>query len=371
MNGMHGIIFSYEKESDLRELIAHRIHGSIPIGGHYRIVDFALSNMVNAGIQDVGVIMHGKCQSLLDHLGTGKSWDLSRNHGGLTLLPAFAYAEGRGRGAGKFRGKMDALGYVMDYLAQIRQDYVVLSDSDVVINLPLEDVRRAHEATGADITAVCTAVPGESSDTYFHLDSTGRITDVAYDVPEPSGYQCLNLFVMRTELLLRLVEECRSHNLYSFRHRVLQDRAGELHLHAYVWDGYAQRIRTVRSYYECSMDLLQPEVRAQLFDPARPILARDAGGPVSYIDPAGECVNSLIADGCNVEGTVRGSILSPGVRIEPGAEVSDCILLRNTVVHRGAVLRHVIADKNVVVTDGHALMGSANYPLVISRDTTV
>lgn len=99
MKGMHGIIFSYEKQTDLRELIANRIHGSIPFAGDYRVIDFVLSAMVNAGITDVGVIMHGKCQSMLDHLGSGKSWDLSRNHGGLTLLPAFAYNESRGAGA--------------------------------------------------------------------------------------------------------------------------------------------------------------------------------------------------------------------------------------------------------------------------------
>ena len=108
MKGMHGIIFSYEKRTDLRELIADRIHGSIPFAGDYRVIDFVLSAMVNAGITDVGVIMHGKCQSMLDHLGSGKSWDLSRNHGGLTLLPAFAYNEKRGAG-GQYRGKVEAL----------------------------------------------------------------------------------------------------------------------------------------------------------------------------------------------------------------------------------------------------------------------
>ena len=159
MKGMHGIIFSYEKRTDLRELIADRIHGSIPFAGDYRVIDFVLSAMVNAGVTDVGVIMHGKCQSMLDHLGSGKSWDLSRNHGGLTLLPAFAYNEKRGAG-GQYRGKVEALAGVMNYLKGIRQDYVLLSDSDLVINLPLEDVLRRHIDSGADMTAVCTTVAG-------------------------------------------------------------------------------------------------------------------------------------------------------------------------------------------------------------------
>lgn len=157
---MHGIIFSYGKPTGLGDLIAHRIPGSMPFGGNYRVVDFMLSNMVNAGIHDVGVIMHGKCQSMLDHLGNGRSWDLSRNRGGLTLLPAFAYAESR-NSAGRFRGKVEALGCVLEYLREIRQEYVVLADSDLVINLPLEQVLQEHITSGADLTEVCTAEPGD------------------------------------------------------------------------------------------------------------------------------------------------------------------------------------------------------------------
>ena len=183
---MHGIIFSYGKPTGLGDLIAHRIPGSMPFGGNYRVVDFMLSNMVNAGIHDVGVIMHGKCQSMLDHLGNGRSWDLSRNRGGLTLLPAFAYAESR-NSAGRFRGKVEALGCVLEYLREIRQEYVVLADSDLVINLPLEQVLQEHITSGADLTEVCTAEPGDPSDTYLEMDEQGRIVDVAYDVHTPAG----------------------------------------------------------------------------------------------------------------------------------------------------------------------------------------
>ena len=194
---MHGIIFSYGKPTGLGDLIAHRIPGSMPFGGNYRVVDFMLSNMVNAGIHDVGVIMHGKCQSMLDHLGNGRSWDLSRNRGGLTLLPAFAYAESR-NSAGRFRGKVEALGCVLEYLREIRQEYVVLADSDLVINLPLEQVLQEHIASGADLTEVCTAEPGDPSDTYLEMDEQGRIVDVAsfledYPCDPDGGELCIDL----------------------------------------------------------------------------------------------------------------------------------------------------------------------------------
>ena len=350
MKGMHGIIFSYEKKTGLRELIEHRIHGSIPIGGDYRVVDFMLSNMVNAGVQDVGIIMQGKCQSMLDHLSNGKSWDLSRKHGGLTLLPAFAYAENRG-GIGKFRGKVEALACVLDY--------------------PLDDVLRDHMASGADMTCVCTSLPGESSDTYFKLDDTGRIIDTAYDVYAPEGYRSLNLYILSTDLLIRLVRDCMAHNQYSFRHNILQEMGSKLQLRGYVWDGYAARISTVQNYYEHSMELLRSDIRAELFCPDRPIYAKENDACSSYIDPSGECVNSLIADGCDIQGSVKNSILFRGVKVEKGARVEGCILFKNTVVKKDAVLHSVIADKYVTIHEGRQLMGHENYPLVLSRGSEV
>ena len=370
MNGMHGIIFSYEKKTGLRELIEHRIHGSIPFGGNYRVVDFMLSNMVGAGVRDVGVIMHGKCQSMLDHLGTGKSWDLSRNHGGLTLLPAFAYAERRGD-AGRFRGKVEALGCVMDYLKDIRQDYVVLTDSDLVINLPLDDVLRDHIDSGADLTAVCTSLPGLESDTYFRLDNSGRIVDVAHDVFTPEGFRCLNIFVLRRDLLIQLVTDCMAHNQYSFRHKILQDRKDALHFRAYVWDGYAAQLRSVQEYYDRSMELLQGSIRAELFAAARPILAKEDDEASSYFAPGSRVKNSLDADGCTIEGSVENSNLFPGETEEKGAELRDSILFKGTRVRDGVTLRYVITDKYVEVLPGRTLMGHESYPIVISKGSIV
>ena len=370
MNGMHGIIFSYEKENGLRELIENRVHGSIPFGGDYRIIDFILSSMVNAGITDVGVIMNGKCQSLLDHLGSGKSWDLSRNYGGLTLLPAFAYNEQR-HSDGQFRGRVEALYSVMNYLKSIRQDYVVLSDSDTVINAPLDDVLRRHIDTGADITAVCTAAPGDGEDTYFQLNGDSAITDTAYGLHTPEGYRCLNIFVLRTELLVQLVTECVSRNGYSLRRSILQEMGDRLNLHGYVYDGYAAHINTLQSYYDRSMELLDSTVRGALFCPDRPVYGKENDSPSSYIDPEGGCVNSLVADGCGIQGSVKNCVLFRNVRIEKGAVVENCILFKDTVVKRGAVLRGVITDKYVTVSENVTLMGHERYPIVVTKGATV
>ena len=367
MNRMHGIIFAYEQRGELWELTERRTAASMPFGGRYRAVDFALSNLLNAGVTDVGMVLHGRYQSMLDHVGSGKVWDMSRKRGGLHLLPPFNYLHEWG--VTPFRGKMEALAGVRDYLNEIRQDYVVLTDSDLVVNLPLDDVLRDHIASGADMTAVCTYLPGPESDTYFQLDNSGRIVDVAHDVFTPEGFRCLNIFVLRRDLLIQLVTDCMAHNQYSFRHNILQDRKDALHFRAYVWDGYAARIDTIESYYRRSMELLRPEIRMELFAPQRPIFAKENDSPSSYMD--GSCVNSLIADGCDIQGTVKNCILFRGVRIEPGADVEGCILFKGTVVRRGAVLRGVITDKYVTVQEGRTLMGHENYPLVVARGVTI
>ena len=172
MNGLHGIIFAYEQRGNLQELVSVRSSASIPFGGRIRAVDFSLSNLVNAGVTDVGIILDGQYQSLLDHLGTGKDWDLSRKRGGLRLLPPFNYRHEWG--TMPYRGHIEALAGVRTYLEGIRQEYVVMMDGDLVVNLPLGDVFEKHVKSGADITAVCGNDSFRTEDgTYFQIGEDG------------------------------------------------------------------------------------------------------------------------------------------------------------------------------------------------------
>ncbi len=371
MKKLHGIIFSYLSNPDLRELTIHRNTCSLPYGGRYRVIDFMLSSMVNAGISDIGMIVHANYQSLLDHLGSGKDWDLSRKHGGLRILPPFGYAEERPGGI--YRGRMDALAGVRSYLANIRQDHVVLAGGDLAVNLPLADIYCQHIDSGADITAVCTRhdLGDARSGDYFTADPDGRITDVSAHTASPEGLASLEVYILSKELLLSLVDHCDAHNIPSFTAGVLQAMSGKLNIRTYEFEGYAARLQSVSGYYARSMELLDPAVRAQLFVPDRPIRTKDQSNPSTYYGPGAKAVNSLIADGCIIEGEVENSILSRGVRVEKGARVSNCVLMQGTTIHAGAVLKYAIADKNVQVNPGRMLMGHSTYPLAISKNETV
>lgn len=370
MNGLHGIIFSYESRNDLKELVEFRSSASVPFGGRYRMVDFALSNLVNAGVTDVGVVLHGRYQSMIDHLGSGKVWDLSRKRGGLRILPPFNYQ--KEWGVMPFRGKIEALAGVRSYLEEIRQDYVVLMEGDLVVNLPLAEIQAEHVKSGADITVVCGndsfATAGGS---YFEVDKDGRVTEVLYNLNTPRGYRGLEVYVLSTKLLKELVDECYAKDQFSWRRDVLRAKKDTLKLNSYIWSGFAAQVRSVQEYYDRSMQLLDPKIRADLFAPARPIMAKGADKSSTYVGPDGRCVNSMVAEGCRIEGVVENSILFPGVVVEKGAVVRNCVLFKEVAVRENAQLSYIIADKNAEVQAGRTLVGHATYPIVLAKNSVV
>ena len=370
-NNLHGIVLAYRSDPALRELTQHRNTCSVPFGGRYRIIDFTLSNLVNAGVSDVGLIVNESYQSLLDHVGSGKDWDLSRKNGGLRILPPFSYAQTPAGGAN--RGRMDALVDVRSYLVKIRQDYVVLTWGDVVANLPIDKAFEQHLQTGADITAVCTRTPtGEpSACTYFTIGANGTVTDVAVHPNEPMGCETLECYILSKELLLNLVDYAAAHRIHSFSEGILLAMSGQLKIMPYLFDGYVARIHSVASYFARSMDLLDPKVQAELFDVERPIRTKIHSLPATYYSADSSSHGSLIADGCIIDGTVENSILFRGVKVEQGARVSNCILMQGTTVKAGATLTCAITDKNVTVNPGRMLMGHENYPLSIEKNSVV
>ena len=370
MNGLHGIIFSYESRNDLKELVASRSSASVPFGGRYRMVDFALSNLVNAGVSDVGVVLHGRYQSMIDHLGSGKVWDLSRKRGGLRILPPFNYQ--KEWGVMPFRGKIEALAGVRTYLKEIRQDYVVLMEGDLVANLPLAEIFAGHVKSGADITVVCGNDSFSTANgSYYEMDKDGRITEVLYNLNTPRGYRGLEVYILSTKLLKELVDECFAKDQFSWRRDVLRARKDTLNLRGYIWSGFAAQVHSIQEYYDRSMQLLEPAIRADLFAPARPIMAKGADKSSTYVGSDGRCVNSMVAEGCRIEGVVENSILFPGVVVEKGTVVRNSVLFKETVVRENAQVSYVIADKDVEILADRTLVGHATYPLVLSKGSVV
>lgn len=366
-----GLIFSNMHESTIPDLTKERTMGSVLFGGRYRLIDFPLSNMVNSGIDEVGVITKSNYQSLLDHLGSGSEWDLARKIGGLHLLPPFSHVQ-----SGMYRGRLEALYGVWNFIKTSNADYVVLSDCDVITSIDFSKVVEYHIETGADITSVYAkdVITSEQAQnaTVFSINDDGRVVDVLLN-PHISG-ACnisLNMFVLSKEFLKNIVLEAASKSLYSFEQAILQGRTHEYKIMAYRHDGFFCKITSMETFYKANMSLLNSDNRSKLFPENSPVFTKVRDNPPAKFAIGASVKNSLIGDGCIIEGTVENCVIFRGVKIGKGAVVKNSILMQDTVIGAKCDINNVITDKNVKIGDMRMLTGSQNYPLFLGKGAVI
>lgn len=369
-NQAMGIIFSNSHDDLIRELTEIRSMGSIPFGGRYRLIDFPLSNLVNAGISKVGIITRSNYQSLMDHLGNGKPWDLDRKKGGLYILPPYGNVD-----SGVYVGPVDALAGIMNFLERSSETYVVICDSDVVCNIDLTPMMEAHIEKHADVTIAYKhgLLPKNHRDIMsFAFNDSGRVKDI--ELSQKIDGACdfsLDIMIIERELLIRLVKEATARNQTSLGRDIFQHRVDDLRIFGWRVDDYAAVMDCIATYVQCSMDLLDPDVRAQLFTRERPIYTKTRDDMPTKYGLGSLVKNSVIADGCFIEGTVENCVLFRGVHVQKGAELRNCIIMQDSVIGEDARISYVTTDKDVQVTAGRVLTGAASYPIFIRKRTTV
>lgn len=371
MGNVLGLVFANMHDTTLGDMTKNRTMGSVMFGGRYRLIDFPLSNMVNSGISEVGVITKSNYQSLLDHLGSAREWDLARKKGGLYILPPFGNVEST-----LYRGRIEALYGAMSFIKHSRAKYVILSDCDVVTNIDYKPIVAAHIESGADITAVAHTGVYSSDDiktsTVFNVDADKNVTSVLIN-PDISGTctTSLNVFVMSMDFLIETVNDAMARGNVSFERNILQEKCRELKIKIYEYDNYFSKLNSPESYFKSNMALLEPENARKLFVPKRSIYTKVSdNAPVKY-DLDSKVSNSLIADGCIIEGEVENSVLFRGVKVGKGAKVKNCILMQGTVVGDNAELNYLITDKNVSICENHILTSSPQYPMYVGKGATV
>ena len=361
-----GVIFSHIHEENVPELVHSRTMASIPYGGRYRVIDFALSNMVNSGITTVGLQANNNYRSLIDHIGSGKDWDLARKDGGLILLPPFS-----DNSEVYDNTRMEAISSLTGFLSRRTEKYVVLYDCDSVAKFDLKAIIEAHEEKNADITLVTRYGEVEKAFDYLLVESdeTGRIIEAKkVDRGETKGKAnvCLGIMVFDRKFLLNLVNDSNAHGSRSFSKDVIMKQLQNLRIYSYDFKGYYAGIDSVASYFKHNMELLNKEVRDELFS-GRDIYTKVRDSAPSKYGVEAEVKNSLISDGCEIEGTVENSILFRGVRVGKGAVVRNSIVMQDSVISDGASINCVITDKNVVITSKRNLAGCEDLPYIIQK----
>lgn len=369
-----GIIFSNLHDNSISELTKQRTMASIPFACRYRLIDFALSNMVNSGITNINVIAHYNYHSLMDHIGTGKDWDLARRKGGIKILPPYitAYANSTNN---LYNTRLEALKSVIYSIKNLQEKYVILSDCDVICNLDMDELFRYHVQNNADITMVVkTVTKTQPSDVRYAIiksDENNKITDVYTACPELNETydECMHIWIMDKDLLIREVTNAIAHGYNSFNQDVLGRNIGRFNMQVYKHIGYSASISSFEQYFATNMELLKSEdIRNSLFAVEdRPIFTKVRNSaPTKYVGNS-SVTDSLIADGCIIEGEVDNCILFRGVKIGHGAVVKNSILFQDTIVNDNVYLNCVVTDKNAVIRDGRVLSGHETMPIYIEK----
>ena len=368
MNTVMGIINLQEDDSLVREMTARRPVATIPFAGRYRLIDFCLSNMVNSGIEHVGIMLPLKSRSVLDHVRSGKDWDLARRHDGLFYLPAPQVAYGTRE------GDLKSFYRHLDFIEHSSHRYVLLAGSQVVFNMNFEHMLRFHQNTGADISLIYNVQQEESpvQGTVLETAENGLVKDIAQ---QPVVYEdaklSMGIYLMERKLFIDLVKHAFEHGGNDFLVDGIMRQHGKYTMYAMEHTGYTAHINSMASYYKASMDILKPEIREDIFHRDFSVYTKSKDeSPVQYKKEA-KAQNSLIANGCIIEGSVENSILFRGVKVGPGVHVKNSIIMQKCELQEDALIENVICDKNVVITQGKWLKGASNYPLVVEKNVVI
>lgn len=367
-----GIIFSNIHDENISELTRIRTIASVPFGCRYRLIDFALSNMVNSDISNINVITNTNYNSLFDHLGSGKDWDLSRRSGGLKIYPPNMLAQ---RGYSSYNTRLGTLRTLIGVIESMRDDYVVMSDCDVICNIDFRDVITEHVKNNADITLVVKnmKVDRETArvNSFVKADENGRITDVIVRPNDfkGTGDMILNMVVIDRKYLYNILCDAQLHNYTSFTVDIISRNVKKKNYMIYRCDGHFACISSLEHYFAENMALIKDKkVYDELFGVReRPIYTKVRNSAPTYYGESSVVKDSLVADGCVIEGEIENCILFRGVKIGKGARVKNSILFQDVYTGEGVSLDYVIADKNVVIRDGKTLSGCDTLPFYIEK----
>ena len=366
-----GIIFA--NDGTVSRLTEKRTMASLPFGGRYRQVDFALSTLSCAGIHRIGIVTRHSYQSLMNHVGSGEEWGLAMEEGGLEYLTPFSSSK-----VSDYRGKLESLYSAMTFLEYGTDDeLLVMIDSAILSNIDLNKVIASHVESGRDITLVTKAGIANGNrtlDLALKLDDRGEVSDMVVDYAAPADYQAsMDIFVVNKGWLVGQVKAHIARNLYHMDRDLVLGlwQKKELTINVFPFDGLAMYNESVEEYFANSLSLTDKAVREDLFGRNHPIYTKVRDRVPTFYGENCRIENCTVADGCMLGGTARNCVLFRQVTLYPGAEIENCVIMNDTVIGEGAQLKYVVLDKDVVVRPGAKLMGTPTAPIIITRGEVV
>ena len=371
MKNVIGVIFADSHYASLGELTNVRPLAALPVNGRYRIIDFVLSSMVNSGMRNVAVVTSNNYHSLMGHLGSGKQWNLARKRYGLILFPPFSNLNSTGSDS-----RMDILYGILGFLKRSTQEYVLLSESNIVLNQTFNALFEKHKATNADITIVTRTLKEneESSEqeAYVYDDENNNVTglDIGRNISNATkkyfGYILIN-----KQVLIHIIEQSKVRGKKGYLMNLVYRNIERLNIKTFELEGYASKVANINEYYQTNMEILNSDVRNELFNDKLPIYTKDKDTtPTRYLSN-GSVKNCFVADGCVIDGEIENSIIFRSVTIKKGTKIKNSIIMQQSDIGENVELENVIVDKKVMIRDNKRLIGTSEFPIVVGKSKII
>lgn len=357
-----GIINLDENGNKMNQLVEYRPLGSVPFAGRYRIIDFVLSNMTNSGVGSIGIFTKNRSRSLMDHLSNGRPWDLHRKIGGLKVFN-FGNDNPTYEDAITFSENLEFIDYS-------GCDYIILSSSYMICNIDYSKALKKHKKDGNDITLIYKSID-RGTEEFIGCD----IVEVDKDSLVKKVYKnngdnkevniSMEMYIMNVQTFKDIVNESVTNRKYRKLKHCIHNKTDDIKIGSYSFDGYLACVNSIKNFYKANMDLLDEEINRELFFSGNPIYTKDKDEPPTQYSSVGSVKNSMLANGCYIEGSVKNSIIFRNVQIEEGVDIDGCIVMQNSIVKKGSALKNVIVDKRTTVSENEVLTGTENFPFVI------
>ena len=364
MKNCIGIINLDENENRMGELVVNRSVASIPIAARYRVIDFVLSNMTNSGVDCIGIFTKNRSRSLIDHLTNGKPWDLNRKKDGLKVFN-FGNDEPVYDDVHNFADNIE-------FLKRSRREYVLIAPSYMICNIDYNEVLEYHKSTGKDVTMIYKRV--SNADEAFadcgvvNFDDSKTVISVGENIGKnPKANINMEMYILKTDLFVSIVNECVSSGMYRKVKEYIHNNLNILSVGAYEFNGHLDCINSIKALYDSNVELLNRKINKEIFKDDKPIYTKTKDEAPTHYSKDSNVLNSIIANGCKIEGTVENCIIGRRVYVGKNAKLKDCIIMQNSKIGDDVVLDNVIADKGSEIRNGETLIGSVMYPLVIKK----
>ena len=372
MSKAFGIINFARNDVHVSGMLDYRPIGAFSFLGRYRVIDFPISNMSNSGIDVMQVYVRRKPRSLVEHLGTGRHYNINSKRGKLNILFAETIEENNVYNT-------DIAAYIenLDCFDEIDSEYVILAPSYMVYTADYNTFLQTHIESGADITLMYFDNSDDSTNcdydgVYLKTDEDDKVLDMCYsEGKHRSNKKSMDAYIMKTTLLIDFIETAIAHNKKHFFFDVIVPNFDRLVIQGYEYKGYVGCITSLEAYYNVNMDMLKPDVYKELFLGNRRIYTKSADGAPAKYGPSAKVSNSLISSGCEIDGEVENSVIFRGSQIAEGAVIKNSVVMAEGFIAPQAEINHTILDRHVKVYSNAHLSGSSNHPVFIPKGASV